>query len=224
MQQYERYGLWAVVALLVIFTAVNFSSVNGLEDSVKGHSQKLSQPRVMANIVPGVPSDLKETWKKATQEKKVSFRDNLWLTARLTNRGFGNAGLATTRLSTVEPIRAIYVYSAQGEALGGSYGGPEVKEGGAGDKMAAVDLDGIPSGEAGVVFVGFQPKGYGEPPYGPDDQRRWANEHQLYWNSVQVTSAESGFTDQKIKVVEYGLGSAGAPMRAEEPSASGTSG
>jgi hypothetical protein len=209
MHKYERIGFWILFTVVALFTAINYRSSSGLNETIRSHTNKLDTPVVRATVVPGIPEMLENVWKQAKDNAQdADIDDQLWLTVRLTNEGYEPAGNVIADLSFVPNIDGLYVYTADGLNLETSpYGRPNISEGGHGAPTAKVEFDKLAPGKSHVIFVGLRPRDFGAPPYDREDLLRWADTHALYWNAVTVTSAKDASAKEKSTVIEYGIGS-----------------
>jgi hypothetical protein len=224
MHRYERFGLWLAVGALAVFTAVNYAAIEDVEAVASDNTARLDMPVVRASVIPGVPEDLRETWRKVTEAADLDPDSVLWLTVPLTNVGYAPAGEVTAALAFGPEIKGVYAYSSEGSTLDESWGGPEIKEGGTGEQAVSVEFDDdLARGERHLLFVALAPADLGPAPYGQEVMRRWATAHPIYWDKIEVTSAEDAWTEDKTTTVSYGVGSADAPLTAEaEPAAPAT--
>ena len=119
------------------------------------------------------------------EKLKKEFDSHLWIAVMTRNRGLQSATEVLTRVQLTTPITALQGFTSTG------YANMEVKEGGIGKEMAAVNWNYIEPAITAVTLVGVQPKDFeGKAPYTKKDMRTWSRDFRLYFELAEVKSQE----------------------------------
>jgi hypothetical protein len=119
------------------------------------------------------------------EKLKKEFESHLWIAVMTRNKGLQSATEVLTRVQLTTPITALQGFSSTG------YANMEVKEGGIGKEMAAVNWNYIEPAITAVTLIGVQPKDFeGKAPYSKKDMRLWSRDFRLYFELAEVKSEE----------------------------------
>ena len=213
-KKYERVALWLVVAALATFSLSLSGSIGRLEKEQVAQATRLDRTVVQAEVVPGMPADLKSAWREArASNSEAAADDYLWLTAWVKNNGFDSAKETSVELTLIPAIGQVYAYSAGGKGLTASWGGPQVEKGGAGERSVTVIFPELPPGERHLLFVGVRRD---DPAVAAiTDSATWADQHRHFWERLLVSTRPGSWADFALTDTAYGFAS--ARTSAEEP-------
>lgn len=211
MRLAERLGLWVILVAVAAFTGLNYGALQGLEESLDANVARLNRPEIRAEVLPGIPGELREAWRGAKNNaQEAGLADQLWLTVRLTNRGLGEAEEVVATLSLTDPIDGLYVMAADGDTFESSpYTPPALAGGGPGDMTATIEFADLAPGASHLIFVGLRPRFYSPAPYDAVDYAVWTGDYARHWNLLRVSASSPLPSQPETTFVEYGLGSAG---------------
>jgi hypothetical protein len=119
------------------------------------------------------------------EKLKKEFESHLWIAVMTRNKGLQSATDVLTRVQLTTPITALQGFSSTG------YANMEVKAGGIGKEMAAVNWNYIEPAITAVTLIGVQPKDFeGKAPYSKKDMGFWSRDFRLYFELAEVKSEE----------------------------------
>lgn len=209
-RKFERVALWVVVAGLAIFTISLDGAVSTIENGLTKQAARLDRTIVRADVIPGVPDDLAATWSKArSSARSVELADFLWLTARVKNIGFDPVNEISVDLSTVPGIGRVFAYSADEKALTASWGGPDIKKGGAGEHGVTVEFSSaLAPGDRHFLFIGLKRDDPALAAMG--DPAAWPATYRRYWERLVVRARPGAWADYAVADTRYGASRPGA--------------